>query len=126
VSRVFIVLLFTFFSLHAVEWKTYEEALKLQKKTSKIIMIDAMRSNCHFCIDMCREVFRDKNMSKWLEDRFILVKLNLDTDEVPLDIKVHMTPTFFFVDKNQKIVKKIPGAWNIEDFKSLTQKIKGD
>ncbi len=88
-------------------------------------MIDVMRTDCHYCIKMDKKVFENEAMKKWLEDRFILAKVNLDFDAVPLGQKVHFTPTFFFVNEKGKIVKKIPGSWNIQDFKDLTVNIKG-
>ena len=111
-------------SLYGAEFHSYEDSLKIQKQSHKIIILDVMRSDCHFCIKMQKEVFANKEMMQWLEDRFILCEINLDFDELPLGLKVHFTPTFFFVDENSKILKTIPGSWNIEDFKDLTRKIK--
>lgn len=111
-------------SLFAFELKTYEAALKEQKKTNKIIMIDVVRTGCHYCEEMDRDVFADKEMAAWIAKRFIPVQINLDEQDLPLGLDVSFTPTFYFVDKKQKVVKKIPGAWNIEDFKSLTEKVK--
>ena len=123
-NKIVLVVLSGFVSLFALEFHTYKEAKALQKQNGKIIMIDVVRSDCHYCKDMQKKVFDDKKMSVWLEERFIPVKLNLDFDKLPLGLKVHFTPTFFFVDKNEKIVKKIPGSWNIQDFKDLTKNIK--
>ena len=123
-NKIVLILLMSAVSLFALEFHSYEEALQLQKKNGKIIMIDVMRTDCHYCKDMQRKVFDNAAMSKWLEKRFIPVKLNLDFDELPLGIHVYFTPTFFFVDADQKIIKKIPGSWNIQDFKDLTKNIK--
>ncbi|QOP43776.1 DUF255 domain-containing protein [Sulfurimonas sediminis] len=120
---IFLVLLSSL-SLWGLEFHTYEEALKIQKKNNKIIMIDVIRSDCQYCIKMKKEVFDNPEMSAWIEERFIPVELNLDFDELPLGLHVYFTPTFFFVDKNQKIIKQIPGSWNIQDFKDLTKNIK--
>jgi thioredoxin-related protein len=111
-------------SLSALEFHSYEEARKLQKESGKIIMIDVVRTNCHYCSDMQKNVFDNKEISAWIEERFIPVKVNLDKQQLPLGLKVYFTPTFFFVNKEQKIVKKIPGSWSIEDFKDLTKNIK--
>ena len=111
-------------SLFAFEWKSYDAALLEQKKTDKLIMIDVVRTGCHYCEDMDKKVFADKEMGKWVAEKFIPVQINLDKEKLPLGLEVSFTPTFYFVDKNKKIVKKIPGAWNIEDFKSLTEKLK--
>lgn len=117
-------LLLGFNSLFALEFNSYDNALKLQKENGKTIMIDVVRTDCHYCTDMDKNVLQDPQMSQYLEQKFIPVKLNLDNDTLPLGIKVHFTPTFFFVDKNQKIIKSIPGSWNIQDFKDLTKNIK--
>lgn len=111
-------------SLHALEWKSYEEAKALQKQNDKLIMLDVIRTNCRYCENMERDVFDDGAMGAWIEECFIPVKLNLDTDTLPLGLKVSFTPSFFFIDKHDVIVKKIPGAWNIEDFQSMIKELK--
>lgn len=123
--KLIVFLLFGFFTLSALDWYSYEEALKIQEKSSKIIMIDAVRDHCQYCKKMDKNVFANKEMGEWLQKRFIPVKIDLDKDEMPLDVEVKMTPTFYFLDKNKKVVKIIPGSWNIQDFKDLTKKIKG-
>ncbi len=123
-NKIIIYILLGLVSLYGAEFHSYEQALKMQKKNHKIIMLDVMRSDCHFCIQMQKEVFENKEMLQWLEKRFILCEINLDFDDLPLGLKVHFTPTFFFVDENSKILKTIPGSWNIQDFKDLTRNIK--
>ena len=123
-NKIVIVFLVGLISLWGAEFHSYEDAFKIQKQNHKIIMLDVVRSDCQYCIKMQKEVFSNPEMSKWIEDRFILCEINLDFDELPLGLKVHFTPTFFFIDENSKILKKIPGSWNIEDFKDLTRKIK--
>lgn len=123
-NRLVFIILIGVSSLFAVEFHSYEDALQLQKKTEKIIMIDVVRSGCHYCEDMDKKVFQNAAMAKWLEERFIVVKMNLDKEKLPLGMKVDFTPTFYFINAEKKIVKKIPGSWNIEDFKDLTKGIK--
>ncbi len=123
-NKIFLGLLLSFNTLMALEFHSYKEALVLQQKTGKPIMLDIMRTNCHYCQNMQKKVFDNKEMSKWLEKRFIAVEINLDFDEIPIDVKVYFTPTFYFLDKKQNIIKKIPGSWNIQDFKDLTKGIR--
>ena len=123
-SKVITLLLVAFFNLYALEWHTYEEAIKVQEKNSKIIMIDVVRTHCQYCVRMDKNVFQDEDMSKWVDERFIPVKINLDMDDMPLDVEVNMTPTFYFLNKDKKLIKVIPGSWNIQDFKDLTKKLK--
>lgn len=123
-SRVVFLFIAMYTSLNALEWLSYEEALKHQAKSGKVIMIDVVRSECHFCNEMEADVFDDKEMMKYLSERFIPVKVNLDKDRMPLGITTNFTPSFFFINKYAEIVKKVPGAWSIEDFKDLTKGIK--
>lgn len=122
--RILVVFLITFVYLNALEWKSYENARKLQKQNNKLIMLDVVRTNCHYCETMEKDVLQDKEMSLWLQERFIPVKINLDHGMLPLGLKVSFTPSFFFIDKDEKIIKKIPGAWDIKDFQSMTKDLK--
>lgn len=123
-KKAIILFILSFITLYGADWYDYENAVKLQEKSSKPIMIDIIRTDCRYCIEMDRNVFEDKEMSKWIEERFIPVKINLDIDDIPLGIKASMTPSFYFIDKNQTIIKTIPGSWNIENFKLLIKEIK--
>ncbi len=46
--------------------------------------------------------------------------MDVSKDELPLDLNVHMTPSFFFVfpqkGSDKVKIKRIPGAWSKEDF----------
>ena len=111
-------------SLCATQWRSYDAALIEQKSSHKPIMIDIIRTNCHYCKNMEKEVFEDRDMSAWIEKRFIPVQVNMDNEKLPLGLNVSFTPTFYFVDEKHNILKKIPGSWHIEDFKDLTRNIK--
>lgn len=111
--------------LFSTEFYSYEKALEIQKTNSKIIMIDVVRDNCRYCILMDK-LLEDKEFSTWISERFIPVKINIEHDNTGLNLDVKITPTFYFLDKNQKIIKMIPGSWSKEDFKDLSKNIKGE
>ncbi|MDD2357858.1 MAG: DUF255 domain-containing protein [Thiovulaceae bacterium] len=123
-TKISVLFLLAAISLGATEWKNYDEGLLEQKSSHKPIMIDVVRTNCHYCINMEKTVFEDKEMSAWIEKRFIPVKINIDHEKLPLGLTTSFTPTFYFVDEKHNVLKKIPGSWNIEDFKDLTRNIK--
>lgn len=123
-NKFIFILALSISSLFAVEFYSYKEAVELQKQNKKIIMIEVVKTGCHYCEDMERDVFKNKEMSEWLKERFIPVRINLNEEALPLGIKVQFTPTFYFVDEDKKILKTIPGSWNIQDFKDLTKGIK--
>ena len=123
-NKIVSIVLLSICTLNALEFHSFEEALKKQKSSKKTIMIDVVREDCHYCDDMDREVFQDIEMSKWINKRFIAVKIDLDKESLPYGLKTSFTPTFFFIGAEQKLVKKILGSWNINDFKDLTKGIK--
>jgi thioredoxin-related protein len=111
-------------SLNALEWKSYDEALKEANVTNKIVMIDIVRDGCHYCENMQKVVFNDTNMSLFIEKDFIPVRINISKENLPLGLHVSVTPTFIFVSKDEEIIKKVPGSWNIEDFTYFLNKVK--
>ena len=123
-TKILFFFFFSCISVYAVDWISYKEALELQKKNHKIIMIDVVKPDCRYCSNMETQVFDDLYMEEWLEERFIMVKMNLYTETLPLGIKPIVTPSFYFVNHKQEIVKNINGSWNIQDFKDLTENIK--
>jgi len=94
--------------------------LKRAKKEDKIIIIKATAPHCRYCMKMDKEVLVDKNIVNLLNKEFIVVSVDLSKDVLPLDLRVSMTPTFFFIfpqkDKDKVKIKRIPGAWSKEDF----------
>ena len=118
------ILILTILFIYALYSSNYEDALIEAKKEHKIIMIMLEKENCKFCKKMEDEVFTDKNVSKILDRDFILLKLDVNRDELPLGLKKDMTPTFAFVKESGVMFSLIPGAWKRDDFISLLEYVK--
>ena len=123
VNKIILLFLSTF-SLYALEFHTFSQAIKIQEETKKTIMVYITRTGCHYCETMNKKVLQEEKMSQYLEKKFITVKLNLDRDLLLPKMHVEFTPTFYFLDKEQNILKRIPGSWNLEDFTYLIKDIK--
>ena len=116
-KKLLLSLLFVFTSLHAeVEWFEYEKALELAKDEKKHVMVMLGRSTCSVCKYMKTVVFQDKNVIKKLEERFISVYLEVDFDDIPKEFTYVGTPTFHFVDKNEKILYRFDGGKRVSGF----------
>ncbi|RUM72104.1 MAG: hypothetical protein DSZ08_01730 [Sulfurovum sp.] len=104
----------------SVEYVSFERALKQAKKENKIMIIQATAPHCRYCAKMEKEVLKDKKIVDLLKKEFVVVSVDLSKEVLPMDLRVRMTPTFFFIfvnDKNEKVkIKRIPGAWSKEDF----------
>ena len=123
-NKLFAVLyMASFLNLEAVEWMSLNEGLDKAKRSHKLIMIDVVRDRCRFCVNMDKNVFEDKEMSRWIQSCFIPVKLNLSQQDLPNGLKVEVTPTFFFMNQKLELIKTIQGSWNTDEFKQLSQKL---
>jgi thioredoxin-related protein len=108
----------------------YEKALSLAKEKSKIVILKLTSDDCHFCKKMDREVMGNREILAFLKKNFILVEIDVKKEKLPLGLKYKVTPTFFFVNKNEKVISKIQGSWNKKDFTELLEmvlkKVKGE
>jgi thioredoxin-related protein len=68
---------------------------------------------------MDNEVLADAEVKKLINANFITLNINVDNEIIPLNFKQKVTPTFIFVDKNEKITSKLPGSWDKKDFIDL-------
>ena len=101
------------------EKMTYEQALLMSKQNNKPIMLKLTADNCKYCTKMDNEVLADNEVKLLIDENFITVNVNVDNEALPLNLKRTITPTFIFVDKNEKITSKLPGSWDKKDFVDL-------
>lgn len=97
---------------------SYEKALALSQKDDKVIMLKLTSTHCKYCVEMDNEVLASDEVKKVLEN-FRVVNVNIDREKVPLDLKVILTPTFVFVNKDEEVLSTLPGSWNQKDFIEL-------
>lgn len=108
----------------SVKYQGFDEALIQAKKEKKIIMIKAMTEDCHYCRKMEREVMIEKEVTDALKKDFITVMVDVSKMALPLGLKSALTPTFIFINEDQKVLMNIPGAWNKTDFLLLLEEAK--
>jgi len=108
----------------SVKYETFDVALEKAGKEDKIIMIKATSEHCHYCKKMDREVLIEDEVVKALQKDFISVSVDVGETTLPLGLKADMTPTFFFINKDKKMIKRIPGSWNKEDFLEILKEAK--
>ena len=105
-----------------VDHVSFENALKQAKNEDKIILIKATAPHCRYCVKMDK-ICHDKDVVKKLNQSFVIVSVDLSKETLPLNLRVSMTPTFFFIFVNKQSdkvkIKRIPGAWNKEDFMDI-------
>lgn len=108
----------------SVQYEGFDKALERAEKEDKIIMIKVMTKNCHFCRKMDAEVMIEEEVIQALEKDFVSVEIDVSTTELPLGLKVDLTPSFIFVDKKGEVIGNIPGSWEKDDFLDILKEVK--
>ncbi len=66
-----------------VKWYSMNEALALNKKKPKKILVDVYSGFCNACKVMNKTVYNNKELAKYINDNFYLVDMNAETkDEI--------------------------------------------
>ena len=64
-----------------INWVTLEEAVELQKKNPKKIIMDAYTSWCGPCKMLDRNTFGNKDVANYINEHYYAVKFNAEGDE---------------------------------------------
>ena len=110
---------------HSVKRYGYEEALKKAKAEGKIVLIEGYIPFCRGCIWMDRNVMVEQVVKEALNRDFVLVKMNLLIEKLPLGIKRLGTPSFYFIDKEgKKVLEMVEGTGTVDEFLMLLKGVK--
>jgi thioredoxin-related protein len=89
-----------------VNWLSFEEAISLNKKNPKPILIDVYTDWCGWCKKMDRDTYSNVMIAKFINDNFYAVKLD---GEEKKDI-VFKEQTFKFQENGRKGYHQLAGA----------------
>ena len=93
------------------------------KAQNKNVMIMLSMEGCPGCAYMEDIVFADKNVAKEMKN-FVLVHLDVRADSIPTNLEYFATPTFYFLDSDEKILKRLNGGENVKDFTATLKAMK--
>lgn len=123
-NKVFFLVALSIGSLFAnVSWLDYDDAIERAQKENKIVMVMLSREGCSACEYMKDVAFVNDNVSAYLKKYFISVNIDVQQDFLPEGLTYFGTPTFYFLDKNEKKLDRINGGKNIEKFMEFLQKV---
>ena len=106
-----------------VKHELFDTAFQEAQKNNKIIVLKAMTEHCHYCKKMDREVMVDDQVVKALQKDFVVVQVDITKNSLPLGLTAELTPSFFFIDKDKKVLQKVVGSWNVEDFLEILKEV---
>ncbi|MCB0432580.1 MAG: thioredoxin fold domain-containing protein [Mangrovimonas sp.] len=86
-KRKVFILLVSFFALatataQEIKWMTLEEAIALQKKTPKKIMMDVYTAWCGPCKMLDKNTFHNKDVVEYVNKNYYAVKFNAEGNDV--------------------------------------------
>lgn len=123
-----------------LKWISFEEAVALQEKQPKKILIDVYTDWCGWCKKMDKHTYTDESVIKNLSENFYLVRLNAEQKE---DIQYkdktfkfkseykanelavsllngHMSyPSTVFLDENMNMLTVVPGYLTPKDLNPI-------
>ena len=86
--------------------------LEKAKNSERLIFIDVYTDWCGYCKMMDKDVFSDSEVANYLNDNFVSVKLDAETEfgeNFTQNYKVDGFPTYIFLDKDENLTGSIGG-----------------
>ena len=117
---------------NAPSWKSFDEGIALAMKENKKILIDVYTDWCGWCKKMDREVYADAKVMAILKTKFIVMKLNAESDEqityngeklskarFAQAVGVTGYPATLFLQPDAKPITLLPGYVEAKRFASI-------
>ncbi len=96
----------------------YESSLKVAKKQQKQLYVLVTSSTCRWCRKFEKTTLQDKKVLEMLNEKYILVHLDRDIDDMPEWFDAKRVPKHYFVANNGEKIFSFLGYWDSLDFKS--------
>lgn len=125
--KYLITLIIFVISLLASEVKfehNFDKALQKAKNQNKEVMMIYSAVWCPECNYMKEVVFKNKDVSDYIQKHFIVLTLDIQKDKLPDGFDYPGIPTFFFIDENGKEKNKIVGGNKADKFLKNLKELK--
>jgi thioredoxin-related protein len=105
-KTVFIVVLMVFaihINAQEINWVSFEEAIALQKKKPKKIMMDVYTNWCGPCKMLDKNTFNNKDVVDYVNKNYYAVKFNAEGDEsINFNGKTYINPDYNPANANRR------------------------
>jgi len=98
---------------------SYSDVFALAKEERKPVFLYFHFDGCGACVEMERTAFRDKDVADFYNENFICLAVNTregDGIEINKIYRVKLHPTFLYLDEDGRVLNKIVGVYNTEEF----------
>lgn len=100
------------------------DAYDVAKEQNKPVFIMLSKKECPGCKQMHNVVFKDEALSSYINKNFVMVEIDVYDESVPDELKYFATPTLYFLDKNEKILKRINGGQKAPELLKTLKEVK--
>lgn len=121
--KIVLILLLLSISIFAEDWLDYNETLAKAKDENKIVVLMLSQEGCPACEYMRNMMDGNHKISKELSKKFVVVELDIHDDKIPSKFKYFATPTFYFTNKNGKILDVVYGSLKSKSFMEKLKEI---
>ncbi len=116
-------LIFIIGSLFAhINWqKDFQTAYTraLEEKKPLFVFMQRVDPPCRWCEKMKHSTLSDTNISNTINQHFIAIKVTREDQNYPSFLYSQYVPAIFIIEPTtNKIVTRVIGYWNVEDFQS--------
>ncbi|GAA4977873.1 thioredoxin family protein [Algibacter aquimarinus] len=106
-KTIYLLIAIGFISLNSVaqeiNWVSLDEAIELQKKNPKKIMMDVYTNWCGPCKMLDRNTFQNTDVAKYVNENYYAVKFNAEgNDKVTYKGKIYSNPNYNPELKNRR------------------------
>lgn len=97
---------------------SFDEAIAAAKQENKMVFIDFYTDWCGPCKRMSKEVFPQKKVGDFFNEKFVCVKFNAEKEgkELATRYEVKAYPTFIVLNTNEEVQLEVKGAMSGDEF----------
>jgi len=99
-----------------VEYTHIFDAYENAKKNDKLVLVMLSQKGCPGCKHMKDIVFEEKSVNSYMQKHFEIVHVDVYEEGAPDGLDFFGTPTFYILDADENILKRVNGGQNPQDF----------
>lgn len=99
-----------------VEYTHIFDAYENAKKNDKLVLVMLSQKGCPGCEHMKDIVFEEKSVNSYMQKHFEIVHVDVYEEGAPDGLDFFGTPTFYILDADENILKRVNGGQNPQDF----------